>query len=96
MNEIVSQILSGCLLVFVIIYYNTKIAVVLDEKQFMVKALFMILLLLVMLYIVDKIFFPSKHLMAQQSIDKLFALIERLMFMLFGYYFAKSETIKNK
>jgi hypothetical protein len=76
MSEIVSGIVSAIFIAFGVIYYNNKFANILDEKQFMVKALFMILFLLILLFICDNIFFSKEPLLSNEIRLSLFGLIE--------------------
>jgi hypothetical protein len=94
MNEFVSEILAAVFIATGVIYYNNKFANILDEKQFMVKALFMILFLLILLFISDKLFFPERDLISKEGRLALFGLIEKLLLIMFGYYFGQNTSNK--
>ncbi len=91
MNEIISQILATLFIAFGIIYYQSKIADVLDEKQFMIKTLFLILFMLVLLLIADELFFGDRQLLSMETRASLFSLIEKLLLIMFGFYFGQKH-----
>ena len=91
MNEIVSVILSVILIALGVYYYNTQVAKTLDEKQFMVKTLFMILFIMILLFVSDKLFFAYRQLLSKEANLALFGLIEKLMLIMFGFYFGSRE-----
>jgi magnesium-transporting ATPase (P-type) len=91
MSEIFHEIIAAIFISVGVIYYNNKVANILDEKQFMVKALFMILFLLILLFISDKLFFPDRELMSKEGRLALFGLIEKLLLIMFGFYFGQNQ-----
>jgi hypothetical protein len=91
MNEIVSGIVSAIFIACGVIYYNNKFANILDEKQFMVKALFMILFLMILLFICDNLFFANRDLLSKEGRLALFGLIEKLLLIMFGFYFGQNQ-----
>jgi hypothetical protein len=91
MNELIHEIIAAIFIALGIVYYNNRFANILDEKQFMVKALFMILFILILLYISDKLFFPDRELMGKEGRIALFGLIEKLLLIMFGFYFGQNH-----
>lgn len=89
--EIIHEVIAAIFIACGVIYYNNSFAHVLDEKQFMVKALFLILILLVLVYIADKLFFPDRELMGKEGRLALFSLIEKLLLIMFGFYFGQNQ-----
>ena len=89
-----SQLLAISFIIGVVLYYN-KIASINNEKQFMVKTLFLILILLVSLFMADKLFYLNNDLISKDGGILLFGLIKDLMIMLFGYYFGKEQDKNN-
>lgn len=94
MNEFLSEIIAFIFIAVGVVYYNNTFSATLDEKQFIVKALFMILFLLILLFISDKLFFPERELMSKEGRLALFGLIEKLLLIMFGYYFGQNTTNK--
>jgi hypothetical protein len=92
MNETLAGILSALFISIGVIYYSSKFANILDEKQFMVKALFMILFLLILLFICDNIFFSKEPLLSNEIRLSLFGLIEKLLLIMFGFYFGQTQN----
>lgn len=91
MSEYISEILAFIFIAVGVVYFNGKIANVLDEKFFMTRALFTILIIFVLLFVSDKIFFANRDLLSKEIRLALFALIEKLLLIMFGYYFGQNQ-----
>lgn len=63
-----------------------------NEKTFLLMFLCYILGSMVLFFMSDKLFFPNKQLLSKDAGIALFKLIEQLLLILFGYYFAKNES----
>jgi hypothetical protein len=94
MSEYVSEILAFIFIAVGVVYFNGKIANVLDEKFFMTRALFTILIVFVLLFVSDKIFFANRDLLSENARASLFSLIEKLLLIMFGYYFGQNQSTK--
>jgi hypothetical protein len=91
MNELISEILATIFISLGVIYYNNHIGKMIDEKQFIVKSIFLILFIMILLFVSDKVFFANRQLLSKEGSVSLFALIEKLMLIMFGYYFGKNN-----
>lgn len=89
MNELISEILSSIFIGTGIVYFNKNIASSLDEKQFMVKTMFLILFIMVMLFVCDKLFFSHRDLLSEEGRKGLFEMIKQLLNIMLGFYFGK-------
>jgi hypothetical protein len=89
--EVVSEILATIFICLGIWYFNSKTFGIVDERNFMTKSLFSILIVLVLLFVADKIFFANRDLLSKEMRIALFSLIEKVMLIMFGYYFGKNN-----
>lgn len=93
--EVVNEILAS-IFIFIGLYFISKQAKqILDEKKYLLVFLTYILGAMCLLFISDKLFFPNRQLLSKEAGITLFGLIKELLFILFGYYFAKTQNKEN-
>lgn len=91
MNEIISEILSSIFIGAGVVYFHKNVAASLDERQFMVKTMFLILFVMVMLFVADKLFFAHRDLLSKEGKQNLFEMIKQLLNIMLGFYFGQRE-----
>jgi hypothetical protein len=90
--EQISQILAS-VFIFIGIYFLAKNAKqITNEKTFLLVFLTYVLGAMVLMFMADKLFFPNRQLLSKEAGLSLFALIKELLYILFGYYFAKTQN----
>jgi Ca2+/Na+ antiporter len=91
MHEIASSILATIFIGAGVVYFHKTIVVSLDDRQFMVKTMFMILFIMVMLFVVDKLFYANRQLLSKEGREALFEMIKQLLNIMLGFYFGQRE-----